>query len=208
MTLPLNETHQHPVTSHRVQNGQAAITLNLPGEAGVWLLVMGDMLMFSCLFVVFTWYRSGDPGGFAASASLLNQDFGLLNTVLMLTSSWFVVLAVRGAHASRPRVCVAMFTLAFLCGLSFVVSKTFEWSEKIGDGHTMMSNDFFMFYYVLTGLHCLHVILGLGVLAIMIVLARTRGHGAPLQLFESGATFWHMVDLLWIILFPLLYIVR
>jgi len=181
----------------------------IPGEAGVWFFILGDMVMFGLFFTVFVYYRAADVELFAAAQHSLNQTYGALNTLLLLTSSWFVVHAVesaRGDHAPRAR---ALLACAFLCGLGFLVVKYFEYGEKIRAGLTITSNDFFMYYYMLTGIHLLHVTLGMGVLAYL--WQRLRGGtqlGAHMSALESGASFWHMVDILWIVLFALVYLMR
>ena len=182
---------------------------HIPGEAGIWVFVLGDMFIFGLFFVTFAYYRGLDIELFQQSQLKLTQNWGALNTVLLLTSSWFVVVgmsAIRQGYRSMAGKCLS---LAWLCGLGFSIVKFFEYGEKINDGITLATNDFFMYYYIFTGIHFLHLIIGMGVLAYMIL--RLRGNkvlSGDLALFESGATYWHMVDLLWIILFSILYLIK
>ena len=182
---------------------------HLPGEGGVWIFIVGDMIIFSVFFCVFLYYRSLDPILFDTSREQLNQHFGAFNTLLLLTSSWFVVLALQSARKNLGRYSQRLFLAAFLCGVGFAVSKFFEYGEKIGNGITLTTNDFFMFYYVLTAIHFLHLIIGMGVLFYLYrVCAKASLSANDIRNLESGASYWHMVDLLWIVLFPLLYLVR
>ena len=186
-----------------------SIERHTPGEAGVWIIIFGDMLMFSFMFGVFLFYRRADLALFQSSQALLNQTFGLINTFLMLTSSWFVAKAVQAARFHRGRETVIMFRLALACGAGFSVVKIAEYTQKIRAGIVINSNDFFVYYYMFTGIHFLHVLIGMGVLAFMAHYA-SDGQFSEIKIghIESGATFWHLVDLLWIALFALLYLLR
>lgn len=184
-------------------------TRHIPGEPGIWIFIVGDMVMFSLFFFVFTYYRAQDVATFTASQATLNQNYGAFNTVLLLTSSWFVVLGVEAARRKMQNIAQIMFPLAFVCGVGFGVVKIIEYSEKVSKGATLTSNDFYMYYYILTGVHFLHVLLGLGVLIFLAVRARQGRFGAQdINNYESGGVYWHMVDLLWIVLFPLIYLVK
>lgn len=181
----------------------------MPGEEGVWVLIIGDLMVFSLFFATFLYYRGQNVPLFAASQTHLNQSFGALNTLFMLSSSWFVALAVHAARRSLGKATPVCFMLAFLCGLGFGVVKFFEYGAKVRAGITITTNDFYMCYYIFTGIHFMHVLIGMGVLAIM-----TRYSWASafepktIRNLESGASFWHLVDLLWIVLFALLYLVK
>ena len=182
---------------------------HLPGEPGVWMFIIGDILVFSLLFSVFVYDRSQEVALFVEQQQLLNQTLGLLNTVLLLTSSWLVALAVHGARAGRLSRARGCFVVAILCGIGFVAIKYFEWGEKFAAGLTIETNNFFMYYYLMTGIHLLHMVIGIGVLVFLWQSVRdakfdTQGVGV----LESGACFWHLVDILWIALFALLYLMR
>lgn len=181
---------------------------HLPGESGVWVFILGDMLMFAAFFIVFMFYRGEDVALYAKSQLTLNQHLGAVNTFLMLSSSWCVAVAVETARGGRPRGAQGWLLSAMACAVGFVVVKFFEYSEKIAAGFTLTSNDFFMYYYMLTGLHLMHVLLGLGVLSYLWLTLRAPAAASTLRTLESGASFWHMVDILWIVLFALLYLVR
>lgn len=180
---------------------------HVPGEAGVWVLILGDMVVFAIFFATYLVYRAADTAQFAASQAQLNQTYGAVNTLLLLTSSLLVAAGVKALRTRNGTLAPWLFSAALACGLGFAGMKFLEYGEKIGAGLTPRTDDFFMLYYILTGVHFFHVVLGMGVLTALIVSARRRAN-APMRFVEGGACFWHMVDLLWIILFPLLYLVR
>jgi nitric oxide reductase NorE protein len=181
----------------------------LPGVEGVWVFVMADMTVFAVLFGFFVLGRHKDPALFEASRHALNPNFGGVNTLILLTSSWFAALALDAVRRSRFGLAQRFLGGAFLCGLAFAVSKAIEYTEKLNAGISLLTNDFFMYYFTLTGIHLFHVIAGSIVLLVLWFKARSRSFDPqrPVVL-ECGAIYWHMVDLLWIFLFPLLYLVR
>jgi nitric oxide reductase NorE protein len=182
---------------------------HLPGEAGIWVLILGDLLVFAIFFATFLVYRAGQVALYAAAQASLDRGFGLLNTGLMLTSSLCVALAVAEARAGPSQRVVNPLLAALGCGLAFVVSKALEWGGKIAAGVTLNTNEFYTFYYMLTGIHLLHVLIGLGVLGYLVARS-TRADAGPSHavVMESGGAFWHLVDLLWVVLFALFYLVR
>jgi len=182
---------------------------HVPGEVGIWVFVLGDLLMFALIFVLFTYYRAGDPALFAAGQATLNQNYGAINTLLLLSSSWFVVLAIEAAKDRAAAPAANFVALAFLCGGGFVAVKLMEYGEKLRAGLSLTTDDFFMYYYVLTGLHFAHVAIGMVVLIFMWQRCRAGiTSEREIRFLESGATYWHMVDVLWIILFPLIYLLK
>jgi nitric oxide reductase NorE protein len=173
------------------------------------VFVLADMTIFGVLFGCFMVDRHRAPELFEASRRALNRDLGGVNTLILLTGSWLVVLAITALRNGRNRLSSTFFALAFTCGLAFTVSKTVEYTQKINAGVTLLTNDFYMYYFILTGIHLIHVIAGSVVLGVLWFKSRSaRSGGGSLTVYESGATFWHMVDLLWVFLFPLLYLLR
>ena len=166
------------------------------------------MLLFSLFFGTFLYYRDEQTALFTQSQLELNQHYGAVNTLLLLTSSWFVATAVHLYRKKEQAWAARLIAPAFLCGLGFAIIKVIEFSEKIRAGITLTTNDFFMFYYMFTGIHFLHVLIGLGVLAYLWNTARGKHDDSAIRTLENGATFWHMVDLLWIVLFPLIYLLK
>jgi nitric oxide reductase NorE protein len=172
-------------------------------------LICGDLTVFAVLFGTFVFYRGGDVELYQASQQHLNRDFGVLNTALLLTSSWLAAGAVQAFRDRSCELASRLYGAALLGGLGFVAVKAVEYSQKITAGITPISNDFYMFYFILTGIHLVHVLIGLAVLAWLRVRAR-RPWTKPTEVavIEGGTVFWHLVDLLWIVLFALLYLLR
>jgi len=189
--------------------GRAERDRHIPGEAGLWILIFGDMTVFAVLFAVYLHNRGAQPVVFAKSQETLNRNFGAINTLLLLTSSLLVVLATRAVRGQARKHAPRLVAGAMACGLGFIVIKIFEYHDKISAGLTPSTNKFYMYYFVLTGVHLAHLVVGLVVLAVLGNLARKPElTSTNLMFFEGGACFWHMVDLLWIVLFPLLFLVR
>jgi nitric oxide reductase NorE protein len=179
----------------------------LPGDIGMWVFVLGDLVIFGAYFVIFMIYRTQDTALFLESQQHLDQNVGVVNTLVLLVSSWFVARGVRAARAGDHPLALRLTIGAGLCGVLFVLLKIYEWSSKIGQGLTLSSNDFFMFYYMLTGVHLFHVLLGLIILGIVFRDLRDPNL-RRVAVAEIGATYWHMVDLLWIVIFALVYVMR
>ncbi|OHU93756.1 cytochrome c oxidase subunit 3 [Mycobacterium talmoniae] len=182
-------------------------TAHLPGDGHMWVMVLGDLVIFGAYFVIFMVYRAMQPHEFLAAQQQLNINAGVLNTLVLLTSSWFVARSVLAARAGDHRRAIALTYLGGACGVLFLLIKAYEWTFEIRHGYTLASNTFFSFYYMLTGVHLFHVALGLLILGIVVrELRNPRRRRA--SMVESGATYWHMVDLLWIVIFGLLYVMR
>ena len=182
---------------------------HIPGETGIWVFVLGDMTVFAMLFAGFVFYRAEQLGLYLESQAALNQTFGAINTLLLLSSSWFVVMGTDAARRDARALAQRLFAAAFLCGAGFGLVKFFEYREKVLQGLTPVANEFYSFYYMLTGLHLLHVLIGMIVLGFVFLRVRAGIRTASDRVFlEGSATYWHMVDLLWIVLFPLLYLMK
>ena len=140
---------------------------------------------------------------------VLDAGLGLLNTLILVTSGWQVVHAVQAARAGDAAATRVRLALALLVGAGFTVTKLTEYADKASHGINLLTNDFFMFYFVLTGMHFLHYLVGMAVLVFLWFKAGAEAVDGPLLVWiESCACYWHMVDLLWIMLFPLLYLQR
>lgn len=180
---------------------------HLPGELGIWIFILGDMAAFGLFFTVFVWERGGDPALFNASRDTLDITLGALNTLLLLTGSLCVIRGLAAVKAGRSRVARRWITAAMATGGLFGVDKVVEYVEQGRAGHGIGTNDFYMYYFMLTGIHLTHLCLGMGVLGYMRGLTgRAELTVRHVRNLESGASYWHMVDLLWIVLFALLYL--
>ncbi|MGY4710577.1 cytochrome c oxidase subunit 3 [Mycolicibacterium sp. CBM1] len=185
-----------------------ASTRRTPGEAGTWVFLLGDMLVFAVFFATFMVERSAAPEVFDAARKTLHVNIGLVNTLVLLTSSLFVVAAINGLRTGARPVAARVLLVAIACGVVFVALKVTEYVLLVGAGHTAGANHFYLYYFILTGLHLLHVCIGILVLVLMLTQTRrTELSANRLAVVEGGGCFWHLVDLLWIVLFPLLYLV-
>ncbi len=173
----------------------------------MWVMVLGDLVIFGAYFVIFMVYRAMSPQQFLEAQQHLNLTIGALNTVVLLTSSWFVARSVLAARAGAHSAALRLILLGGGCGALFIAIKAYEWSTKIVEGHTIAGSEFFMFYYMLTGVHLFHVVLGLVIMGIVVRDMRNP-RKRRMSMIESGATYWHMVDLLWVVIFALLYVMR
>lgn len=204
-------THTEQITVHtpgaKTKTVAPASKTHLPSDGSMWVFVLGDLVIFSSYFLIFMLYRSWEPQLFLESQQKLSINFGIVNTLALLTSSLFVALGVLDARADKPARAKRMLVYAGGCGVLFMVLKGFEWSSKIGQGLTFPSNDFFMFYYMLTGVHLFHVALGLIFLSVAYFELRNPKL-RRMSIVETGAIYWHVVDLLWVVIFTLLYIMR
>jgi nitric oxide reductase NorE protein len=181
------------------------VDTRLPGEGSMWFFVIGDLIIFGIYFVGYMYFRGQEHTVFLAGQARLNVVVGAVNTIMLLTSSLFVAVGTAAARAGRPRDAARLFGVAWVFGAAFPLLKLFEYVPEITAGLTPGTNAFFMFYFVMTGLHLCHVLLGLVILGFVI---RNLAVQPKLSFVESGATYWHMVDVLWLVLFALLYLMR
>lgn len=190
-------------------DGIVKLQKKTPGEAGLWVFILGDMAMFMLFFAIFLYYRAGDPESFELGQMSANKYLGALNTIVLLTSSLFVVRAISAVHIAKMEMAHSNFYKAIGCGIIFVCVKLFEYFQKLSSGIHFADNDYYMYYFILTGTHFLHVLTGL---AILLYLMKKSKQAAPTQsdirTYEGGGIYWHMVDLLWIVIFPLFYLVQ
>jgi nitric oxide reductase NorE protein len=181
----------------------------LPGDSGIWTFIFADMCAFALFFLIFSVGRASSPVLYEKSRLHLNIGLGLLNTLILITSSYFVVRAVAAARQGiRPAV-MRNLVLAIVIGVGFAVTKLIEYSAKLSAGIGLTTNEFFTYYFAFTGIHFLHFVIGVGTLVMMLVKSRTDVLDDKFQTWiESVGCYWHMVDLLWIMLFPMLYLLR
>lgn len=184
-----------------------------PGDFAIWIIIYIELLTFGALFLGYAYTRHLHVELFNQSQLLLDQRAGFVNTLLLITSSWLVAKAV-SAIKSRDkeiarRLATSLLLGAIVLGSIFLVIKTIEFSSKYAQGVNLSTNTFFMFYFILTVFHFLHVLLG--VIILFNLYKNTKQGLYTTQEYrglETGASYWHMVDLVWIVLFPLIYIIR
>ena len=144
----------------------------VPGESGTWVFLFGDMLVFGAFFVTFLVERATAPEVFDAARTTLHVGVGVTNTLVLLTSSLLVVLALNAMRVGAAPIATRAVAAAIVCGLAFIALKVFEYISLAAAGHGPGANDFYLYYFILTGLHLFHVCLGLG--ALSFVLTQTR----------------------------------
>jgi nitric oxide reductase NorE protein len=179
----------------------------IPGQPDMWAFVLFETAIFTAYFGVYLFNRARRPDAFLPYQEHLDLRFGVFNTIVLLLSSWAVARCVQAARAGAYRTAVTDAGLTALFGLMFLASKVFEWAHYVNQGDGVTSNEFFTHYFFLTGIHCLHLLIGFVVLGIVVYQLRSPARRSQ-ELVETGATYWHTVDFLWVLIFALLYVVR
>ena len=181
----------------------------LAGDLAIWFFILAELLAFGVFFAAYAFARAKNIELFTAEQAALNRNAGAINTVLLLTASYFVVRAVQAAEAEASRQCANWLGGAILTGFAFIVVKLSEYAAAFEHNISLSSSTFHMFYLSLTFFHFMHVILGLVILIAMWNGARQgRYRPGDMNGLETGAAYWHMVDLVWLILFPLAYVIH
>jgi len=184
---------------------------------GMWLFLYTEVILFGGLFILYAVSLTNYPGEFSEASQKLNIYFGTINTIVLLTSSLTIALAVSALQMGRKKQTLVFSWVTVVLALVFLINKYFEWSAEIGHGIYPGSDHlsemgpgitvFFNLYYFTAGLHGLHVLIGatlIGVVAVMI--SRDKVTSERYTLLENSALYWHLVDLVWIFLFPLYYL--
>lgn len=181
----------------------------LPGDLAIWIFILAELGVFGILFITFSIVRLLNPEVFADGHAHLNRVAGLINTGALITSSYFVVRGVLAIRENNSRSCTRWLIAAIASASVYVIVKGWEYGESAEAGYRLSTNLFYMFYYILTFFHFAHVLLGMFILAVLAVNCK-KGHysAADHAGIESGASYWHMVDLVWIVLFPLVYVIH
>lgn len=201
MTSAINPTAETTVKAVQVKI--------LPGDFAVWLFILAELSVFALLFILYAITRARFPEMFAEGQAHISINAGLGNTLALLTSSYFVVAAQQALLRNLTKRAVINVLLALISGCVYLAIKSYEYLHIAELGFGLSSNDFYFFYFGLTAFHMFHVILGMLVLLFLAYkVARGHYHAEQMNEFESGACYWHMVDLLWLILFPLVYVLH
>lgn len=189
---------------------KARRTTAVPGQPDMWAFVLFETLIFTAYFGFYLFYRARSPALFLQSQAHLDLRVGVLNTLVLLLSSWSVARCVQSARAGAHRAALrdAVLTAAFAA--VFLVFKIVEWARLVRMGNGLDSNDFFTYYFFLTGIHFVHLLIGFVALGVIVYRLRDarRGTGESQVLIETAATYWHTVDFLWVLIFAMLYVVR
>jgi cytochrome c oxidase subunit III len=203
----MSDTHQH--IEH---------TDNEAGKLGMWLFLFTELFLFGGLFLVYAVFRAKYSADFHHAADELNVFIGTMNTVFLLVSSMTVAMSITAVQKGMKNLALFLITITLILAALFMVNKYFEWSHKfefkIFPGSEVLKNMnrgellFFGLYYMMTGLHALHVLVGMVLLSINLVKVKMgKVNSASYLLLENSGLYWHLVDLIWIFLFPLLYLI-
>ncbi|KUI47565.1 cytochrome C oxidase subunit III [Mycobacterium sp. GA-1199] len=179
----------------------------VPGQPDMWLFVLFEAMLFTGYFSVYLALRTQNADLFLASQADLDLRIGVFNTIVLLTSSWAIARCVQASRGGSYRSATTYAYVTVGLGVTFVVSKVFEWILEIRLGNTFTSDEFFQHYFFLTSLHCIHVLIGFIVLGVVLYQLRSPARRSQ-ELVETGATYWHTVDFLWVLIFAMLYVVR
>ena len=207
----------HPALAHHfddLEQQKEASTL------GMWVFLVTEVLFFGGLFVTYCVYRNWYPGAFAAGSRELSIVLGGVNTAVLITSSLTMALAVHAAQTGERRLLLLFLVSTMVLGAVFLGIKGVEYYDKFAHHHVpgpsfhfegayaKQAQIFFSLYFMMTGLHALHMVIGLGIMAVMLIWASRGGitpeYHSPI---EISGLYWHFVDIVWIFLFPLLYLI-
>ena len=187
-------------------------------KLGMWLFILSELLLFGGMFILYSAYRYKNPVDFHHASRELEVLLGTFNTIILLTSSLSMAASIAAIQRGQRRLSMVLLMATIALGLFFLANKGFEWGTKIEHGiypnsPTLLARAkgeilFFGLYYVMTGLHGLHVLIGVCVLSVMLILVAkekiTRTRFVPL---ENSGLYWHLVDIIWIFLYPLFYLI-
>jgi|TARA_B100001013_G_scaffold115172_1_gene66268 cytochrome c oxidase subunit 3 len=192
-------------------------------KLGMWAFILTEVLTFGALFVAYTIYRAWNPDMFINANLLLDVNKGLLNTIVLIGSSLTMALAIWAIQLKKKKLSLVMLFVTFICAAIFLGIKYLEYEHKFhlgqlpGEYYSYMGPEiahmnnphiFFSIYFIMTGLHGLHVAIGMGLIAwLMVLTARDKLHSAYYTPMELVGIFWHLVDIIWIFLFPLFYLI-
>jgi cytochrome c oxidase subunit 3 len=189
---------------------------------GMWIFLITEVMFFGGMFAAYTIYRSAYPTVFAIASSSLNVTIGAINTCVLLLSSFTMVMAVRAGQLGQRKLIIFFLILTLFFGCIFLGVKAYEWTEKYEEHHMpgqiafhLEGTDlqgpaklFFSLYFAMTGLHALHMVVGVGILTFLILETRKGKYSAEYYTpVDISGLYWHFVDVIWIFLFPLLYLI-
>ncbi|MBU0558036.1 MAG: cytochrome c oxidase subunit 3 family protein [Bacteroidetes bacterium] len=186
---------------------------------GMWLFLFTEILLFGGMFLVYAVYRYQYPDQFLLAGMELNTTIGAINTIILITSSLTVALSIAALQKDNKFLSILMLVITIFFAFLFMVNKYFEWTAKIDHGiypgsEQMLEKQngeilFFGLYYIMTGLHGLHIIIGIVILSVILMfIVKDKITSTNLVKLENSGLYWHLVDLIWIFLFPLFYLIQ
>lgn len=187
-------------------------------KTGMWIFIFTELLLFGGLFLVYSVYRYKNPLAFHLAAEELNTFIGTINTVILLVSSMTIAMSISAIQYKNKKLTLFLMGVTLFLAFLFMVNKYFEWSGKISHGIYPGSPIlqeasqgeilFFGLYYAMTGLHALHIIIGMTFIGyVMILVIKNEVQHDNFAILENCGLYWHLVDLIWIFLFPLFYLI-
>jgi nitric oxide reductase NorE protein len=188
-------------TDYEQQETGWGILEDLPGDPMIWVLIFSELAAFGLFLGAFVVARVVQPALFASGQAVLDSGLAGMNTVVLVTSGWAAAHGAQAARKGARTVARLWLSGAMTLGALFIAIKLTEYAGEIGSGVGLETSPFFTLYFLLTGFHLLHVVLGIVILGIVCRRAEASG-------VETGTAFWHMVDLVWIVMFPIVYLVR
>jgi len=188
-------------------------------KLGMWLFIFTELLLFGMLFIVYAVYRSMHPEAFRVAGEELDVTMGLINTVILLISSATVAMSITAMQQGKKTLCLSLLGTTLFLAVVFMVNKYFEWGGKfeyglIPGGEALLELGhgtilFFGLYFFMTGVHALHILIGIGLfIYVMLKIDKDRIHQTDYIWLENTGLYWHLVDLIWIFLFPLFYLIH
>jgi nitric oxide reductase NorE protein len=178
-----------------------------PGGILMWIIIFLELFTFGFILIAMVYQGKEEPELFHSSRLLLNSTFGAINTVFLLTSGFFMAISVHFIKQKKIEKSGLHLKLTMLFGLLFLILKLIEYYAKIEAGFGIGYNTFFTYYWMLTLFHVIHVVVGLVILVSVYIGLKKQKDDFSIEDFEASATFWHMCDLIWLLLFPIIYLI-
>jgi len=178
-----------------------------PGGILLWIIIFLELITFGVALIAMVYYGNQEPEIFHESRLLLNVTYGTINTVLLLTSGFFMAVSVHELKNKHKQKSQKYLLMAMLFGVFFLMLKVIEYNTKLEAGLDISYNTFFTFYWLLTLFHVIHVIVGLVILATVYFGIKKEKSTTKIEDVEASAAFWHMCDLIWLLLFPIIYLI-
>jgi nitric oxide reductase NorE protein len=194
-------------TEEAPQDERTSESTRVPGEADMWFFVFFESLVFTSYFCVYLFARTQNERAFLEAQSQLLLWLGILQTIVLLTSSWAMARCVQVARAGRHDLARRLALLTAGLGVVFLALKLVEWVHLVHGGDTFTSSDFMQYYFFLTGIHAIHLLIGFVVIGILVYHLSSPDRRSQ-ETIETCSTYWHSVDLFWVLIFAMLYIVR
>lgn len=178
-----------------------------PGGILIWFLMILELFTFIGASMVFLYYKRDAQDEFKVGQEFLNKTIGTINTIILITSGYFIANAVHYMRLNNYRLASIATKISLVLGILFLIIKGLEFYQKISLGIGFEYSTFFTFYWLLTGFHFVHVLFGIGLLTYLILALKNKKYTSDNMFdLESIVTYWHMCDLIWILIFPILYL--